>query len=114
MNKGMDSDAARFDRIKQAVSGRANDKSAHWFLEQRCDFRVSEEVLKSQVKFVNQLRAGACSKSSKSAKIWTRSFSAPCFQMISGIRPFQKPIAQIFPTHATFGVCSMLVKAASQ
>jgi hypothetical protein len=37
MNKGMDNDAARFDRIKQAVSGRANDKSAHWFLEQRCD-----------------------------------------------------------------------------
>jgi hypothetical protein len=43
-----------------------------------------------------------------------RSFSAPCFQIISGMRPLQKPVAQLFPPHATVGVSLMLAETASQ
>src|SRR4029453_163028 len=51
---------------------------------------------------------------SRTEKICRRSLSAPPFQMISGMPPFQKPVAQRFPSHTTGWIRLMVIETAAQ
>jgi hypothetical protein len=53
-------------------------------------------------------------QSSISAKIQTNSSSAPRFQMISGMQPLEKAIAQFLRTDSAFRLCLMLSQTPAQ
>ncbi len=90
MNQCVNDDAARFDGIEQTEARRRDDEPPNGRFINRRDFGVLAKVASNRV--TNS--SPACSRrDSSSAKICSRSFSAPCFQTMSAIAALQQPFA---------------------
>ena len=114
VNQGVDDDAARFDRIKQAVASRADNKTPHRFLEQWRDLGMNTQMLEREIEFLNKTRAGAFAAVLQIGEDVKQVVSAPCFQTISGMAPAQESSAQLFPAHAAFGMSVVLIPTTTQ
>ena len=75
--------------LKQTVTRRADHKDGAPAVRIVARFLDTREGFQVKSSFWMKRSPAPSLRSSKSAKIWSKSFSAACFQTISVIRPFQ-------------------------
>jgi len=103
VDERMHNDAARFDGIEQSISSRTDDKTPHRLLKHWCYFGIRPKIAEREIEFADKPHSCFFTAFFQFGEDLEQSLSAPCFQIISGISPPQKSVAQLFPTHAACG-----------
>lgn len=114
MRERVDDDPAILNRIKHTISGAPDHEAAHRRLKYGCEAWMTSEVLQHRVELESKALTRTFAAIFKLHEIRSKSSSAPRFQTISGMPPFQQTITQFFPPHAALRFRLMLAEPSAQ